>query len=392
MGVPITKEECQRRIFEKTPHITLTNYINAHKSGLHCDVCGQDWIGNPSSIYMGIRKCPICVNQKIVRGYNDLWTTHPDIAKLLQNPEDGYNVSFGSGKKFVFICPECGTPSRPTQLCNVTKHGFRCHTCGDGISIPNKFMSNILKEILGYEYECEKVFDWCKFSIDGVAKKGIYDFYFKYNGEEYIVEMDGGIGHGNKFYYPQINKNYDFDYFIKVDNEKDRLATEHGIKVIRIEATDSSLSYLKEKVLNSYLPQVLNLDKIDFQSIYQKCLKSLMIEAINIFNSKTRDIKKIAKELKVSHPTALSYIKRGTECNLCKYDPIIDGEKIRKINHAKQCHPVINTTENIRFDSVSQASSYYKIYHKRITNNCEGLTDYAFINSAGEQVRFKYAS
>ena len=46
--------------------------------------------------------CPVCSNRKIIRGINDVATTHPDIAKLIANTDDSYNVSFSSSKKLDF--------------------------------------------------------------------------------------------------------------------------------------------------------------------------------------------------------------------------------------------------------------------------------------------------
>ncbi|MCQ2966901.1 MAG: hypothetical protein MJ250_09245 [Alphaproteobacteria bacterium] len=53
--------------------------------------------------------CPYCSNQKVLKGYNDLVTTHPEIAKEWHPTKNGSlkpsNVTFGSGKKVWWICP-----------------------------------------------------------------------------------------------------------------------------------------------------------------------------------------------------------------------------------------------------------------------------------------------
>jgi Probable Zinc-ribbon domain len=48
--------------------------------------------------------CPYCANRKILPGYNDLLTTHPEIAHQA-NGWDTSTVSAGSGKKFEWKCP-----------------------------------------------------------------------------------------------------------------------------------------------------------------------------------------------------------------------------------------------------------------------------------------------
>ena len=76
----LSKSECQRRINEVTNTITILDFVNSKSAKLECSVCKQSWWGNPSNIYREKRGCPICVNQLIVVGYNELWTTHPKVA------------------------------------------------------------------------------------------------------------------------------------------------------------------------------------------------------------------------------------------------------------------------------------------------------------------------
>jgi hypothetical protein len=47
--------------------------------------------------------CPICSNQKVLKGFNDLSTTHPDLAKEAFG-WDPTTVIAGSGKKFIWKC------------------------------------------------------------------------------------------------------------------------------------------------------------------------------------------------------------------------------------------------------------------------------------------------
>ena len=52
--------------------------------------------------------CPYCSNQKVLTGYNDLTTTHPEIAKQWHPTKNGdfkpTDVIAGSGKKAWWIC------------------------------------------------------------------------------------------------------------------------------------------------------------------------------------------------------------------------------------------------------------------------------------------------
>ncbi|MDH6238614.1 zinc-ribbon domain-containing protein, partial [Aurantimicrobium minutum] len=54
--------------------------------------------------------CPYCSGQKVLQGFNDLATTHPDLARewdLERNaPLTPEEVSPGSGRKVYWLCPE----------------------------------------------------------------------------------------------------------------------------------------------------------------------------------------------------------------------------------------------------------------------------------------------
>ena len=76
-------------------------------------------------------KCPICCNQKVLKGYNDLKTTNPNLAK-----EWNYNknidllpteITAGSKKKVWWQCSKCGHEWQ-AQVAN-RKNGTGCPLC-----------------------------------------------------------------------------------------------------------------------------------------------------------------------------------------------------------------------------------------------------------------------
>ena len=75
--------------------------------------------------------CPICTNQKILIGYNDLATTHPEIAKEWHPTKNGdltpSDVIAGSNKKVWWIC-SMGHEYQQS-LIKRTKRGFSCPYC-----------------------------------------------------------------------------------------------------------------------------------------------------------------------------------------------------------------------------------------------------------------------
>ena len=65
---------------------------------------GHKWTAKIASRSNGIG-CPICSNQQVLAGYNDLATTHPEIAEQA-NGWDPKTVISGSSKKVNWICSE----------------------------------------------------------------------------------------------------------------------------------------------------------------------------------------------------------------------------------------------------------------------------------------------
>ena len=75
--------------------------------------------------------CPICANQKILAGYNDLATTHPVIAKEWHPIKNGnllpINVTAGSPKKIWWVCSKGHEYQQSLE--KRTKRGFSCPYC-----------------------------------------------------------------------------------------------------------------------------------------------------------------------------------------------------------------------------------------------------------------------
>lgn len=254
--------------------------------------------------------CPVCSGKKIVRGFNDLWTLRPDVARLLNDEEEGYSCGVGSNKKLEFVCPTCGMLSFKAVK-KMTRYGFSCSYCSDGISFPNKVLRYILNHTdaknISFEYNPE----WA-----GLRR---YDGYFTYKMKPYIVEMDGGIGHGNKDYCSRE----DDIKLILIDKEKDRLALEHGIDVIRIDCNYDDIcdrfEYIKSNILTSKLADILNLSNINWNDCFNFAVSSLVKEAADLYNNGLT-IKNIAKKLQIHRKTVCVYLKQAKEIGICDYD------------------------------------------------------------------------
>ena len=115
-------------------------------------------------------------------------------------------------------------------------------------------MYNLLQQ-LNVEFEYQYSPKWCKYRFKGKNKTGRYDFYIP--SKQLIIEMDGGIGHGNCS-TKLLTKNES----LEIDNIKDKLAIEHKLNPIRIDCNynHNRFEYIKNKIINSKLNDIFNLN------------------------------------------------------------------------------------------------------------------------------------
>lgn len=97
-------------------------------------ICNEnhEWQASISNRIKG-RGCPVCSNRLIVKGINDLTTTHKEILKMWdykKNMEDNIlpeKLSYGSSQKVWWICPNCSNKWK--QRINHIVNGTGCPNC-----------------------------------------------------------------------------------------------------------------------------------------------------------------------------------------------------------------------------------------------------------------------
>lgn len=278
------------------------------------------------------RKCGVCANKIIIAGINDVLTTHPYIEKYAVNKEDFQNVSFGSHKKVLAKCPDCGL-QKNISASALVNYGFSCKRCGDGISFPNKFLHRVLEQC-NIEFESEKDFKWSN------GKQ--YDYYIP--SLDLIIENNG-------------KQHYDKHGFITIggrslkeeqenDNQKINLALNNGIKYyIIIDCSISDMEYIKQSIINSELLTLLNKTEsdIDWNSCLEYASKNILKQVSEIFNQNkgTLSTTDIGKIFHLSHVTISSYLKTGTILGWCDYNPKEENKRIGAINGHKKSKQII---------------------------------------------------
>ena len=290
--------------------------------------------------------CNVCSNTKVLKSVNDIWTTHPEVAKLLKYQSIGYLITYGSTNKEIFICQNCGCE----KLMNVHKvvcYNFICSKCGDGYSYPNKIGFNLLEQ-LNIEFIPEYKFNNYKL-----------DFYFEKNGIIYDLEMDGGMGHGHE----NRMTGQTAEETKAIDEERDELIRENNIEIIRIDCFRSDLEYIKKNILNSKLANIFNLSNINWLKCHEYACSSLVKEVCNLWSSGITSTIEIGKILKKYQTTIIRYLKQGAELGWCDYDPkdshLEALKKGRDTSLRKKRKKIVQLTLNGEFikewDSINKA-------------------------------------
>lgn len=154
----------------------------------------HSWQASPNARARG-RGCPYCSGNKVLEGFNDLLTTHPEIAKEWHPTKNGSlkptQVSRGRKKPVWFLCPQCETSYKST-ISNKIKGFGRCPKCSTKRKSRAKLVELVEK---GQKFKTLKeaalsigVKDYSNIAAACVGKiKTAYGFHWRYieNPEEY---------------------------------------------------------------------------------------------------------------------------------------------------------------------------------------------------------------
>jgi len=272
--------------------------------------------------------CSCCSGRKPIIGETDLWTTHPNICAYLYDQSDGYTYSAYSNQKVRFRCPFCKEDLGFKQISYVTKGGISCHKCGDGISYPNKFLYNLLSQ-LNINYIPEAGFQWCvfpSFNNSDQLSHGRFDCIIE--DLKLIIEMDGGLGHGNR---KHSKSTVSIDEQLYRDQQKELIANQKGYVVLRINCNyighDNKFECCKNAILNSDLAIIFDLSNIDWTKIDIDSQKSILFEICDLYNSGLSS-GEIASKLCLDQSTVIDYLHKGNNLKLCNFKPY--KQKIKK--------------------------------------------------------------
>jgi len=304
------------------------------------------------------KQCPICNDLLRLSDSNRLSVQRPDLIKYFLNAKDAELVSVKSSKEFDFKCDLCGN-IKNMKVSTLSTNGFSCGVCSDGISIPEKFTREILKQI-NINFETQKIFDW--------AKDKRYDFYIP--SSNMIIETHG------KQHYKETSDLFSNSLQKEQENDlyKYNLAIQNGINpenYVIIDCRYSDFDWLKENCIKS-LGNYFDLYYLDFKHIWGKSQNSIAIEAIKMWNTGKYKKSEIASILKMSYNSIGNYLKSGASVGICDYDPKEESIKSGYINEKQVVKLSLNLEYIDTFKSAKIAGESIGAHPSNIGNVCKG--------------------
>ena len=157
---------------------------------------GHKWEDSPYHRTHEHRKCPVCSNKKVVKGFNDLATTRPDLAKEWdydKNILEPTEVFRGSVKKVWWKCPKCGL-SYEMRISH-RNQGNNCPYCSGKRVMPgyNDLESNFPE--IAKEWNYEKNGDLLPSQITTHSNKKVWWKCPK--GHPYLTTVNNRTGNKN---------------------------------------------------------------------------------------------------------------------------------------------------------------------------------------------------
>ena len=236
---------------------------------------------------------------------NSISITHPELEIFLVNKKDALKYSIHSNKKIPMVCPDCGY-ERERSISQLAELGLRCPICSSGY-YPEKFVFNFLEQLhKNFKTQLnKKTFKWCE--------NYRYDFYLNIiNG---IIETHG-LQH-----YKEVKRWGKLINTQENDKNKEKLAKESGIEnYIVLDCRKSDMNWIKDSIMNSPLPQLLNFKEEDIN--WLKChwygCSGTIKKTCDLWNRGVRDIKDLINKLNIPESTILRHIKQGIELCWCE--------------------------------------------------------------------------
>lgn len=335
-----TTDEFAKDVAKKHPTISVIGEYIDDKTPilLSCNICETQWEDKPRYVLHSSLGCPECNHKYVHVGYNDFATKAPHLVKFFKNKSQAKKITYMSHKLIELICPTCGTERTMTAF-DLYRHGFHCQCCDDGVSYPNRIIRNVLKNFVVDNLQLEYSSKW--------THGRLYDVYFELNNKKYIVEMDGA----QHYYGFSSSIRQTYEEIKQIDDEKDRLAIENDVNVIRIDCRRSEVSYIKNNIIDSELSKLFDFTLIDWDYCNIQSQASIVFKVCDYYNANYCSLTELAERFGVRVPTIRHYLLRGNDMGLCHFQ-VNDTKRKRILAYC------IDTDESYEFRSIGECANY----------------------------------
>lgn len=292
--------------YEKNEGKLPEQYIKGNKKDMFywkCKMCGHASYSNIANK----SGCSVCAGQSVLKGFNDMWTTNPELAKLLSNPEDGYKYMQWSNQKTNWKCPCCGEVVKDKKISDINKNGFKCNICSDGFSFGERVIYKILSD-LTVDFDYQKKFDW--------SMNRLYDFFLIFDSEKIIIEVQGEQHRNGSFSKLGGRSLLEEESNDKIKKE---LAMKNGIShYIVLNIDTMNLHNFKKEIISSPLMEILNIKEYYLKDFKMPMYSTIANDCWLLWNEGF-GVMAITNKLKINKATTRKYLKLGNELSICKY-------------------------------------------------------------------------
>jgi very-short-patch-repair endonuclease len=237
------------------------------KIAVVCPICKYgidgEWLIIINNLTHG-QFCPVCAGKKILIGYNDLWTTRPDIAKEIhpQSKYNGYQVTRGSNKKLPWVCSKCGYGINfewKTAI-YVRTSGSGCPRCNASL-FEKRAIAYLLLKNIKFKFDSREL--GC---VNRLTKKKLrHDFII--DTWNLVVELHGIQHYNERNYINLTGKGHkSFIGLLLRDKHKRAFCIENGYRYFEIPYTleDNVEEILQQIIDNPSKLPVLEIPKITY--------------------------------------------------------------------------------------------------------------------------------
>lgn len=284
--------------------------------------------------------CPVCGKSITALGYNTIYDLRTDLIQYFVNPEDAKKYTeYANDAQILCKCPVCDKEQYMT-IPTLSRYGFSCKYCGDGISYPNKYIRSFLSQ-LKLDFIPEKTFNW--------SGRKLYDQYIP--SYKMIIE-----NHGMQHYFNNFGRDEKAN-----DEIKKKLALDNGIEhYIEIDCRYSEADYIKESIMKSELPKILNFKESDID--WSKCdlegQNDIMQIVWDMWNS-NKHIYEIEEATGLWQSTINRYVRKGDILGKINYKDRTKDPSFRSNCGISSIRPIICEDTNMIFRSSKDAVKYY---------------------------------